>query len=44
VTRFPEWRDLQDGITAQSEQDARNIVAQMLRDVNEARRQEAAGP
>jgi PPM family protein phosphatase len=44
VTRFPEYGDLQNGITAQSEQDARDIVAQMLRDVNEARRQEAQGP
>jgi PPM family protein phosphatase len=44
VTRFPEYSDLQNGITAQSEQDARDIVAQMLRDLNEARRQEAGGP
>ncbi|HEX2026316.1 MAG TPA: Stp1/IreP family PP2C-type Ser/Thr phosphatase [Actinomycetota bacterium] len=44
VTRFPEYRDLDEGITAQSEQDARDIVAQMLRDLNEARRQEAQGP
>jgi serine/threonine protein phosphatase PrpC len=44
VTPFPEYRDLDRGITAESEQDARNIVAQMLRDVNEARRQEQGGP
>jgi serine/threonine protein phosphatase PrpC len=44
VTGFPEYRELEQGITAESEQDARNIVAQMLRDVNEARRQEEGGP
>jgi hypothetical protein len=44
VTPFPEYRDLDRGITAESEQDARNIVAQMLQDVNEARRQEQGGP
>jgi serine/threonine protein phosphatase PrpC len=44
VTAFPEYRDLDQGITTESEQDARNIVAQMLRDVNEARRQEQGAP
>jgi serine/threonine protein phosphatase PrpC len=43
VTGFPEYRELEQGITAESEQDARDIVAQMLRDVNEARRQAGGG-
>jgi protein phosphatase len=44
VTQFPEYRDLADGITAASEEDARAIVAGMLRDVNEQRRQAGEPP
>jgi PPM family protein phosphatase len=44
VTQFPEYRELDEGITAESEQDARNIVAQMNRDLRDQERQELAGP
>jgi len=29
ITRFPEYQDLRDGITAESEEDARSIIEQM---------------
>jgi serine/threonine protein phosphatase PrpC len=44
VTRFPEYRDLAEGITAESEEDAQNIVDLMRADVNEARRQAREPP
>jgi protein phosphatase len=46
VTRFPEYRDLGEGITAESEEDAQAILDQMRADVNAARREaaQAQGP
>jgi PPM family protein phosphatase len=46
VTQFPEYRDLGEGITAESEQDAQAILDQMRADVNAARREaaQAGGP
>jgi len=42
VTAFPEYRELSEGITAESEADAQDILDQMRTDVNAVRR-EAAG-
>jgi serine/threonine protein phosphatase PrpC len=46
VTQFPEYRDLGEGITAESEEDAQAILDQMRGDVNAARREaaQAQGP
>jgi PPM family protein phosphatase len=46
VTPFPEYRDLGEGITAESEEDAQAILDQMRADVNAARREaaQAQGP
>ena len=46
VTQFPEYRDLDEGITAESEEDAQAILDQMRADVNAARREaaQAGGP
>jgi serine/threonine protein phosphatase PrpC len=46
VTQFPEYRDLDEGITAESEEDAQAILEQMRADVNAARREaaQAGGP
>jgi serine/threonine protein phosphatase PrpC len=44
VTQFPEYRDLAEGITAESEEDAQAIVDLMRADVNEARRQAREPP
>jgi len=44
VTRFPEWRDLEQGITAESEADARAIILQMQREVAAQRGPEPPGP
>jgi PPM family protein phosphatase len=46
VTQFPEYRDLGEGITAESEEDAQTILDQMRADVNAARREaaQAQGP
>jgi PPM family protein phosphatase len=41
VTQFPEYRDLGEGITAESEEDAQAILDQMRADVNAARREAA---
>ena len=43
VTQFPEYRDLGEGITAESEEDAQAILDQMRADVNAARREAAQG-
>jgi PPM family protein phosphatase len=43
VERFPEYRSLEDGITAESEADAREIITQMQLDL-EAQRLEQAQP
>jgi protein phosphatase len=43
VEKFPEYRNLEDGITAESEADAREIVTQMQLDL-EAQRLEQAQP
>jgi PPM family protein phosphatase len=40
VTRFPEYQDLGEGITADSEEDARGIIAQMQRDLEAQQREE----
>jgi protein phosphatase len=42
-TQFPEYRDLEEGITAESETDAREIITQMQLDL-EAQRMEQAQP
>jgi PPM family protein phosphatase len=42
VTAFPEYRELTEGITADSEADAQAILDQMRTDVNAARREAAA--
>jgi serine/threonine protein phosphatase PrpC len=43
ITQFPEYRDLEEGITAESEADARDIITQMQLDL-EAQRMEQAQP
>ncbi|HEX2030944.1 MAG TPA: Stp1/IreP family PP2C-type Ser/Thr phosphatase [Actinomycetota bacterium] len=44
VRRFPAWRGLEDGITADSREDAENIIRQMAADLEAQRRAEEPTP